>query len=520
MLAEQLNSLENQTPLYQLTDLDNYFEGQIVHSFYLEEANRILLQNQERAFNADPNIANNTPLPINVLSVSDRIVKQEEFEDTFYLREALFLDSLRTVAEVRNKYSPIYFPTIFQSFDEESEDLIIGPRSLSEISENGLSPFCEPEEVEIRALDYVDNKLNIELVKKCRENNSTVTLLRIKECPDYIVDKYQRTQDEKDLYNGYVPQIKKFVIQRDRITPEGVYSDHFALPGTLIDAEVVRDALGFLSGEDKYQDLSGLELRAKSFIMPNEPESLFEFVELLDDLATQKHHQRVFTGEVAADDTDLDYSQTINQFLDQDQQYRVLADEISEFLLNESRQNNDPRISEMNLIKLLTERSFQAFKHNPREIKRIFGLQTAIDLEVINFQYQITKDKTSYDNSIESLIKTLPLTTFCGAGSCGLVGVITGSEKDKELSRLGLKGEKLMDTIRKCPYCGKKSVHYDMHANKACTNCKKTDIKTKKPQKPEINTSPITKPKNMVNKTPTKDIKKPKKISLNTAMVL
>ena len=478
MLAEQLISPEIQTLPYQIIDLETQPEACFIHSYYLQEAKEILFSNHQKAENDDPQIANSTPLPINVLSVSDRIVLEENGAvNNFSLREALFLDSLRLVAEVRNKLSPRYFSSNFQYYDPEKKDLFSNSRSLTEISENGLSSFCEPEEQQIRVLDYVDNMMNIELVEKCRQDNSNITLLRVKECPDYVIDKYQKSKDENDTYNGYVPQIKKFVLQRDRISSEGVISDHFALPGTLIDTEVISEALNKLSGQDSYQELSALELRAKSFVISSDEESFIEFVKLLDDLASKKHNQNIFMGEVVPEESDKDYSQFINRCQEQDQENIALANNVSDFLLSESRQKNDPIISEVRLNKYLSKKTFELFKHDTIQIARIFGVQVATNLEAINHQFQTTKNKATFDGAMKVLADSLPPVLFCGAGSCGLIGIASGSNLDKTLSKLGLKGEKLGDTIRKCPNCGKKTVYYDAFANKACTHCGITEIK-------------------------------------------
>ncbi len=478
MLAEQLISPEIQTPPYQIIDLDTQSEAYFIHSYYLQEAKEILLSNHQKAEIDDPQVANSTPLPINVLSVSDRIVLEEnEAVNNFSLREALFLDSLRLVAEVRNKLSPRYFSSNFQYYDPEKKDLFSNSRSLTEISKNGLSSFCEPEEQQIRALDYVDNMMNIELIEKCRQDDSNITLLRIKECPDYVIDKYQKSQNENDTYNGYVPQIKKFVLQRDRISSEGVISDHFALPGTLIDTEVIREALNKLSDQELYQELSSLELRAKSFVISSDEESFIEFVKLLDDLASKKHNQSIFMGEVVPDEIKKDYYQFLDQCQDQDQDNIDLANDVSDFLLSESRQKNDPMISEVRLNKYLSKKTFDRFKHDTSQISRMFGFQIAVNLETINRQFQTTKNKASYDGAMKVLADSLPPVLFCGAGSCGLIGITSGSNLDKTLSKLGLKGDKLGDTIRKCPNCGKKTVYYDGYANKACISCSSTEIK-------------------------------------------
>ena len=481
MLAEQLISPEIQTPPYQILDLDTQFEIQLIHSYYLNQAKDILSSNLQNAENNDPSIANSVPLPINVLSVSDRIVKEKnDSVNAFSLREALHLDSRRTVAEVTTRFSPVYFPSNFQYYDPDKNDLFNGPRSLTKISENGLSPYCRPEEQQIRILDYVDNMLNIELVKRCQKEGSSLTLLRVKRCPDYVIDDYEQSNDENDTYYGYVPQVKKFVLERDRISPEGVVSDHFALPGTLIDSEIIGEALNMLTNQEVYQGLSGLELRAKSFVIPDDDMAFIEFVKLLDDLAQEKHAQNVFMGEVVSEESSKDYLKFIDQCQVQDQQNEDLAKEVSEFLLNESRKKSDPIISEIRLNQFLAKRSFELFRRDTPKIGRTFGVQVAINLEVINYQYQTTKDQIAYDGAIKTLSETLPPVTFCGAGSCNLKAVPKGSALDKQLEKKGLRGEKLQNNEKAttlCPKCKSNKVYYDFNGSKLCGTCGNSDIK-------------------------------------------
>ena len=69
--------------------------------------------------------------------------------------------------------------------------------------------------------------------------------------------------------------------------------------------------------------------------------------------------------------------------------------------------------------------------------------------------------------------KAAPAVSYCGAGSCGLEAVKSLSQEAGKAHSLGLGGELLHDTIRKCPNkdCKKKSVYYDSKGNKACISC-------------------------------------------------
>ena len=304
-MAEQLETIEKKTPtpdqLYFLS-IDDYPDLRSRRVSLLAESQNILFNNRDMLERGSTEEQISLPLPIDVLSVSNKIVEAEEQHlDHSAADQALLEDCIRLVSEARRKNKPEYFSPILEEYDEENDDLIRNGVSLNKTLVNGLSPYCAMEEQEIRQLEYVEHHTFRELAKLIRKTGGRLALATIKECPKYAFDK-----PESSL-GGYVANINKFVIQIDTITPEGVYHEQVLIAGTLIDREVIRDYLkekGVLQPND---DPSILEIRSKQMIVAANPDTLLNIVSELDKKASQVHQIPVFMGEEVPEDYSKDY---------------------------------------------------------------------------------------------------------------------------------------------------------------------------------------------------------------------
>ena len=471
ILAEQ-QELKNQPQSYpELFDLS-------LDPFLQEELNQakldaeLILQNNLLKLSEER--YQEVPLPIDVLGTAELVVKA----DNPFLRESykrsLINDSTRLISESMRKNTWEYFPSIFQIYDAESQDFRIGRISLNKVVENGLSPTLDPEEQAIRISEYLEHKISLLVRENLIDTDNAVSLITIKECPDYVINNYQR--DQQSSHGGYVPEIKKLVISKATITKEGQSFEQFALSGEYIDHQVILETLSESLAIPSDSKLTKLDLREKQFVGTGKNDELVNLIKALDQKASQKYSKNLFMGEELKDIKSNNYEELENIAIIRQQTYQEKALLVSEYLINLSEAKTDKRLAEFLLSNFVKKLLFKEVINNPDYASNIFNEEISNELKIA--QELLIKGQIDEYKKAQTLIyQNAPSPSFCGAGSCGLEAVSEGSIDSRIAKSLKLKGELIKDTVRNCPNCGNRSILYDARGNKACTNCKISEIK-------------------------------------------
>ncbi len=471
LLAEQPNNLETTPPQISLFDLalDPFLKPELNEA--RTRAETILGQNRS---NLMAGHFEQVPLPIDVLSTAELVIEA----DNPYLAEtysrALEKDSIRLVAETMRKRSWEYFSPIFQAYDEQKQDFKVGRIALNSVVENGLSPLADPEEQQIRINEYLEHQTSLLIRQSLEGTDQVVSLITIKECPDYVIKDFQK--DKKASHGGYVPEIKKLVLERAVISEHGKTLEQFAIPGEYIDHESIIKTLKEQGSIQTSDNPSKLDLRGKPFIGSGQDNELEKFIELLDQNASQKHSKRIFMGEQVDDVREHDYREVKSIAIQRQANYQEKAVKISEHLKDSARNKVDKQLAEYLLSDFIKKLLFEEVINDPARAAIIFDQRTADS--IVRAQVLISQGQLiDWDGAKNLILKNAPNPSFCGAGSCGLEAVNDNSTESRIVKSLGLKGEIIKDTIRNCPFCGHKAIHYDVKGSKACTHCKKSEIK-------------------------------------------
>ena len=473
MIAEQLDfyqETENLSKYQPLVDLDTVNLFSDSKKFYQKRAEYILNGFQQKLDNGE---FLEVPLAINVLSTANKYLEEDDQTQKAKYFQAIEQDSSRLIAEAMRKNSWEYYPPVFEEYDPIQNDLKSNGINLSDVLRNGLSPLAKEEEKKIRVQEFVEHQVNLEIINLI-EDDHEVRLLSIKECPDYVIDEYVNNKSSEKLYGGYVPEIEKMVIQLTKLSKQGASIELIGLSGKNIDHQIITQ---FLSEKNIIQDpnITKMELRSKQFIVEDDSLNIFDFVEQLDEFSSEKTGKNIFLGEIISDNQEKDYLNAIEQSISRQKSYETKVKNLSRYLIDLCEQGNHPIKAEQELVQFLKRSLFNHVLEHNEQAKTIFNDNVARDIAMINVLIDNKETKQAQDLMKESFNKA-PLISFCGAGSCGLIAVSQSSLESKTVHSLGLKGEVIKDTVRACIFCGKKEIFYDTKGNKACANCKSSEI--------------------------------------------
>ncbi len=477
MVAEQLDfypQTELQTRYVDIIDLDNINLLADSKIFFQKKAQNILNEREQKLVFGQ---GNDVPLAINVLSTVQKYLYEDNSSKKESYYQAIEQDSSRLLLEAMRKNSWEYYPPVYEEYDLTKNDLKANEIYLNEVLVNGLSPWAHKEEQAIRIQEFIEHQINLEIINLLPEDDSEVILLSIKECPDYVIDEYNNTNDLENSYGGYVPEVEKMVIQLTKLSKNGASIEQIGLPGKNINHHTI---IQFLNEKQILcnSDLSKMELRQKQFIIRNPSITILDIVAQLDEYSSQKLAKNVFLGEVIKAREEKNYSKAVEQSISRQKTIETKVKNISHFLIDLCEQELDPIVAENELIKYLKKILFEHVLEHNDQAKTIFDERTAHNISIIN-NLIIDQKNDQALSLIKSTFRSAPRVGFCGAGSCGLIAINQFSQEAKVVHGLGLKGEVIKDTVRVCVFCGKKNIFYDSGGNKACASCKSSEINKK-----------------------------------------
>lgn len=423
------------------------------------------------------------PLDVDALGTARRAVEAAHTygTDSEQYRErlsGLWLDSKRLLAEAYRKNTYEYFPPAPQHYHEETGAFFSHGQSVLEITRLGLSPVTDTEEADRRVNDWVEARTHAAMHRLIGRAglSHTVRIRTISECSDTAISKYK--SGVKEGYYGYVPEIEKLMIRDFVFNAETGerFEELVGLSGLHITHEVILDALrrrGANSGGDKTW-LHGTQLIVE--------DDLFEFVALLDSVASEHSGQEIYMGEPLPSGQTKSYETVRAEAVARQAQLDAEASLLADYVLQLELNQTDRWVAVKMVENFVKKRLLQIAAKEPSRAAEMFDARTAAGLQEVAYLNSLgrTSEAQIRFNEVEA---QAPAPGYCGAGSCGLEGVDKQSLEGRELGaflKAGWKDEIVKDKERSCKNCGRKSVYYAYNSrkvNKGCTSCKAFESK-------------------------------------------
>lgn len=418
------------------------------------------------------------PIPVDALGTARKTREAKEqhganSKEFCLTRRGLVQDCVRLYAEAYRKLTYEYFGPTWHEFDWQKQEHTSNGQSILSLTDNGLSPLNESEEFTYRVNDRVEevtyNAIRAKFLGRIGLHQ-TVRVMKVAECPDWAIAAYKRKSPGG--WGGYVPQIEKLMVSDAVFDPRtgDRYDEQVALPGKgHIKHEVVLEALRRrgVSGLVSKIDVHGAQLF--------HDDDVFDFVALLDTVASEFSDKNIFMGEEVAADHPKDYSRIRAEATARQSKLTDDAEALAEYVLELEAAQTDRWVA-LNMVEdYVKKRLLEAAVLDNAQAAVIFDEQTAKDLREVEYLQATGRyDEALY--RLEQIEAQAPPPGYCGAGSCGLEAVDVHSDAGKELKKL-LKAEDgdtiVRDKERECK-CGKKSIVYAYNKNKVnkyCESC-------------------------------------------------
>jgi hypothetical protein len=422
------------------------------------------------------------PLTIDALSTAYG-VRQAELEHGYgtpeYLekRAGLNLDCQRLVAEWYRKNTAEYFPPSQHFFDAQTGDFFSHGLSIRQMTENALRPISDnPEEVTRRVNEKVENETPLIVRKLGGIALGGVAIRTVSECTDKAINDYDQDYANNAPhrgYGGYVPEIRKLMVRDIRLEP--ITGDRFeeqvGLPGKYINHYVIQEALR-RKGLGQAEDLDKTGLHGTQLLVGDD---LMEFVEHLDNVASEEWCVNIFMGEKVADDYIKNYAGFRQEALDRQAGHSAMADTVATFILDLEAGGYDPRKAPAKIEEFVKILLLKEGKKDVTIAEQMFDKPTALRLAEVSYLESVGKYQQAYE-LFEETREQAPGGGYCSGGSCGLKSVNEFSEEGKELAeKLELEGDETLvkDTERACK-CGQKTIVYAYNKDtvkKYCESC-------------------------------------------------
>jgi hypothetical protein len=479
--AEQLAYQFETTPPYLAVDDSFFLAG--IRNAARRDALDIIEQRREHLRQADYEAV---PLPVDAVGSARAVIEARLLfgYDSELANEKLLglkLDCQRLLAEAARKNTYEYFPPLRQDFDTDKQEYVSHGFSILDMTKAGLTPIAEPEELERRINERVEEvtylaigrlALGERMVVSPEEQVKATKVRRIRtisECPDWAIEAYRK--DSKGGYGGYVPEIEKRMIRDvvfDPITGAR-YEEQVGLSGMKIKRADIIDALA-KQGIELASDISKTELHGIQFEVTD---SLFSFVEALDKTAGVRTGENIFMGETVAQA--CDYSAIPAAAEGRQAALESHASQLAETLLVFAANGTDRWLATNLVGAKVKEILFSVARQDVSQAALMFNQATAQGLKEV-YSLQQTGDLAGAQNRLNQVKASAPAPSYCGAGSCGLENLSVTGDQASKMKEMGLESKgSLKDTARRCPRCSKKDIVYDMkNKKKACTGCKST----------------------------------------------
>jgi hypothetical protein len=379
----------------------------------------------------------------------------------------LELDSERLLAEGARKNTYEYFKPLRQVRNDKTGDYMSHGQSILIMTEKALTPVAEPEELDRRINEYIE-----EVTYKTIGGlalSEAVTVRTISECTDWAIKSLEL--NPKNSHGGYVPEIEKFMIRDvkfDSITRDR-YEEQMGLSGKYITHEVITETL-------KRRGLKG-DMSSKTKLQGTQmlvDDGLIEFVADLDRVASELHGQEIYLGEVLAAEQIRDYSRVCQEAEIRQHKLAPKPKELAEFIMGLELANTDEWLA-LGLVEARVKTIlFDMVRVDHSLAAIVFDKATERGLQEVAYLQSIGQNSEA-QSLLSKVENQAPAPGYCGAGSCGLESIGLGSDEAKKMKELGLDSQgALKDTERSCP-CGQKKVVYDLKSGKkGCLACGKT----------------------------------------------
>lgn len=408
-----------------------------------------------------------------------------QFKD---IDEAFTLDVERYVAETERLLTWEYFPPVRQDRDETQETYTYKGIELQAAVDNGVTPLVSEEQIAIRFAErreevtsYVVGGLGKLILnaagvnKPIEPRKQRIAQLTTSQCPEEAI------KDHKMV--GYAGKVKKLMIREleFELADGNRWQSQIGLRGDIITPEVVNEANQILGVVDQDDYLGRTETTGLQMLTKQE-NALFQYVALLDHVATKTSGKNIFMGEVVPETHTKNYAAipAIAAERQATQAEEVVA--LKGYILTLAHKKEDGWHANYLIEQFISERMKDKYERNPEGAQVIFGKETAD-----TFRVALSLEQRGQIEEAEVLRQearvNAPNVGGCGAGSCGLEAVDGGDLEGLRASKLlGTKNNKdlLRDTERSCQDCGAKKLYYDKkRANTACVQCKATMINNK-----------------------------------------
>lgn len=423
----------------------------------------------------------NLPLAIDALSTADHVIRarnqygEASAEHTERLN-GLRLDCHRLVAEWYRKKRPEYFPPLRHSYNATTGEYYSHGLSIRQMTEQALRPIPNNVEEEARR---VNEKVEDETPRILRGIGSValsgVGIRTISECTDKAITEYKADMASGAPhrgYDGYVPEIEKLMVRDIRVDEEtgDRWQEQVALPGMYITHEIIQLALKRRGIDAEHMDktaLHGTQLLVE--------DDLLEFVQLLDDVASEEQGVNLFMGEEVEAGYVKDYAGFRREALTRQKSLINLADTVANFVLDLAEAGFDRRRAPAHVEEFVKKLLLDMARKDLSKAEQMFDVRTFTGLVQVNQLYAQGRDQEAF-TLLQTVEAQAPGGGFCSGGSCGLERVDLSSTfgQDMKVKLRAEQGDTIVkDRERKCR-CGARGIVYAYNkskVNKYCTEC-------------------------------------------------
>lgn len=447
-----------------------------------------LLESRRQEYDKDPS----TYLPVDALSTALEVVNagltSGEHSDLYKERyKGLVLDCQRLVGEWYRKNKPEYFAPVRHVFDKDTEDFYSHGLSIRQMTDNALTPMADNPEDEARRINERVEESTPHLLRKLGHIAIGKEAIRtISECTDKAIDDYsfdKANGNKHRGYNGYVPEIEKVMIRDITLKKDSMdrYEEQVGIPGIYITHEIIQKALAQKGVEA--ENMGKTELHGSQMVVKD---SLMEFVELLDTVASEEWCTNVFMGEEVPKGFEKNYSTFKQEALIRQKSLKDLSLTTANFVLSLAEEGFDRRKAPGHVEEFVKKLLLDVAKQDVVIAEQMFDKTTAVGLQKVAYLESIGQLDQA-NQMMQQVEKTAPGGGFCGAGSCGLESVDINSKSGKDLMKklnADNKDTLVKDKERACK-CGSKSIVYAYNktkVNKYCEGCGSFESKITKPK--------------------------------------
>lgn len=408
-------------------------------------------------------------IPVDALGTARKVTeaRQNYGEDSPEASECfngLILDSERLLGEAARKNTYEYFEPVEQVRDGKG-DYISHGQVISDMTKKGLTPVAEPEELDRRVNEHIEEATYIAIGGMSLKE--TVTVRTVSECTDWAIEAYRR--NSKGGHGGYVPEIEKFMIRDVTFDPttRNRYEEQMGLSGVYITQDVITETLA--RGGMRSDGVTKTERHGNQMLVEDD---MIDFVASLDAVASEVHGIEIYLGEVLPEGQTKDYALVREEAEKRRQVLAPKPRELADFVMELELEGTDEWLA-LGLVEAKVKTMlFEMVEEDHSLAAVIFDEETAAGLREVDYLQSIGLTEQA-QNRLGEVEAQAPAPGYCGAGSCGLESVKNGSSDAADIEKLGFDPKKsLKDTERKCPKCTAKKVVYDLEkGEKGCTGC-------------------------------------------------